>query len=64
MVFHLSFSDDMFPHVSKTLLRILAVLKSAVVSAVSDRRQTSKSSTLPTPPLGQDMTQGQFLSGV
>ena len=28
------------------------------------QHQTKKLSYLPTPPLGQDMTQGQFLSGV
>ena len=79
MVFRWSLSDSKSPQVSKTRLRILAVLSNAVVWIVSTRPPTSKSSRpfnnpliivpyapllllsyLPTPPLGQDMTQGQF----
>ena len=44
MVFHLSLSYSKSPHVSKTRLRILAVLSSAVVWIVSTRPPTSKSS--------------------
>ena len=44
MVFHWSLSDSKFPQVSRTRLRILAVLSNAVVWIVSTRPSTSKSS--------------------
>ena len=44
MVFHWSLSDCKSPQVSRTRLRILAVLSSAVVWIVSTRPPTSKSS--------------------
>ena len=44
MVFHRSLSDSKSPQVSKTRLRILAVLSNAVVCIVSTRPPTSKSS--------------------
>ena len=44
MVFHWSFSDSKSPQVSRTRLRILAVLSNAVVWIVSTRPPTSKSS--------------------
>ena len=44
MVFHWSLSDSMSPQVSRTRLRILTVLSSAVVWIVSTRPPTSKSS--------------------
>ena len=44
MVFHWSLSDSKSPQVSRTRLRILAVLSSAVVWIVSTRPPTSKSS--------------------
>ena len=44
MVFHRSLSDSKSPHVSRTRLRILAVLSNAVVWIVSTRPLTSKSS--------------------
>ena len=44
MVFHWSLSDSKSPQVSRTLLRILAVLSNAVVCIVSTRPPTSKSS--------------------
>ena len=44
MVFHLSLSDSKSPQVSRTRLRILAVLSNAVVWIVSTRPPTSKSS--------------------
>ena len=43
MVFHWSFSDSKSPQVSRTRLRILAVLSNAVVWIVSTRPPTSKS---------------------
>ena len=45
MVFHWSLSDSKSPQVSKTLLRILAVLNNAVVWMVSTHPPTSKSSS-------------------
>ena len=45
MVFHWSLSDSKSPQVSRTLLRILAVLNNAVVWMVSTRLSTSKSSS-------------------
>ena len=44
MVFLLSLSDCKCPHVSRTRLRILAVLSNAVIWIVSTRPQTFKSS--------------------
>ena len=44
MVFHRSLSDSKSPQVSRTRLRILAVLSNAVVWIVSTRRPTSRSS--------------------
>ena len=44
MVFHWSLSDSKFPQVSRTRLRILAVLSNAIVWIVSTRLPTSKSS--------------------
>ena len=44
MVFHWSLSDSKSPQVSRTRLRILAVLGNAVVWIVSTRPPTSKSS--------------------
>ena len=44
MVFHWSLSDSNSPQVSRTLLRILAVLNNAVVWIVSTRPPNSKSS--------------------
>ena len=44
MVFHWGFSDSKSPQVSRTRLRILAVLSNAVVWIVSTRPPTSKSS--------------------
>ena len=44
MVFHWSLSDSKSPQISKTRLRILAVLSNAVVWIVSTRPPTSKSS--------------------
>ena len=44
MVFHWSLSDSKSPRVSRTRLRILAVLSNAVVWIVSTRPPTSKSS--------------------
>ena len=44
MVFHWSLSDSKSPQVSRTRLRILAVLSNAVVWIVSTRSPTSKSS--------------------
>ena len=45
MVFHGSLSDSKSPQVSRTLLRILAVLNNAVVWIVSTRPPTSMSSS-------------------
>ncbi len=45
MVFHWSLSGSKSPRVSRTLLRILAVLSNAVVLMVSTRPPTSKSSS-------------------
>ena len=44
MVFHWSLSDSKSPQVSRTRLRVLAVLSNAVVWIVSTRPPTSKSS--------------------
>ena len=44
MVFHWSLSDSKSPQISRTRLRILAVLSSAVVWIVSTRPPNSKSS--------------------
>ena len=44
MVFHWNLSDSKSPQVSKTRLRILAVLRNAVIWIVSPRPPTSKSS--------------------
>ena len=44
MVFHWSPSDSKSPQVSRTRLRILAVLSNAVIWIVSTRSPTSKSS--------------------
>ena len=44
MVFHWSLSDSKTPHVSRTRLRILAVIGNAVIWIVSTRPPTSKSS--------------------
>ena len=44
MVFHWSLSDSKSPQVSRTRLRILAVLSNVVVWIVSTRPSTSKSS--------------------
>ena len=44
MVFHWSLSESKSPQVSRTRLRILAVLSNAVIWIVSTRPQTSKSS--------------------
>ena len=44
MVFHWSLSDSKSPQVSRTHLRILAVLSKAVIWIVSTRPPTSKSS--------------------
>ena len=44
MVFHWSLSDSKSPQVSRTRLRILAVLSTTVVWIVSTRPPTSKSS--------------------
>ena len=44
MVFHWSLSDSKYPQVSRTLLRILAVLNNVVVWMVSTRPPTTKSS--------------------
>ena len=44
MVFHWSLSDSKSPQVSRTRLRILAILSNAVVWIVSTRPPTSKSS--------------------
>ncbi len=44
MVFHWSLSDSKSPQVSRTRLRLLAVLSNAVVWIVSTRPPTSKSS--------------------
>ena len=43
MVFHRSLSDSKSPHVPRTLLSILAVLKNVVVCTVSTRPPTPKS---------------------
>ena len=43
MVFHWNLSDSKSPQVSRTCLRILAILSNAVVWIVSTRLQTSKS---------------------
>ena len=43
MVFHMSLSDSKSPQVSRTRLRILAVLSNAVIWIVSTRPPTSKS---------------------
>ena len=43
MAFHWSLSDSKSPQVSRTRLRILAVLSNAVISIVSTRPPTSKS---------------------
>ena len=51
MVFHWSLSDSKSPQVSRTHLRILAVLNNAVVWMVSTRPPTSKSSSLLNNPL-------------
>ena len=51
MVFHWSLSDSKSPQVSRTRLRILAVLSDAVVWIVSTRPPTSKSSRLFNNPL-------------
>ena len=45
MVFHWSLSDSKSPQVSMTLLSIVAVLNNVVVSMVSTRPPTSKSSS-------------------
>ena len=45
MIFHWSLSDSKSPQVSRTRLRILAVLSNAVVWIVSTRPPTSKSSS-------------------
>ena len=45
MVFHTSLSDSKSPQVSRTLLSILAVLNNVVVSMVSTRLPTFKSSS-------------------
>ena len=45
MVFHWNLSDSKPPQVSRTLLSILAILNNAVVSMVSTRPSTSKSSS-------------------
>ena len=45
MVFHWSLSDSKSPQVTRTLLRILAVLNNPVVWVVSTRPPTSKSSS-------------------
>ena len=45
MVFHWSLNDSMSPQISRTFLRILTVLNSAVVWTVSTRPLTSKSSS-------------------
>ena len=45
MVFHWSLSDSKSPQVSRTLLRILAILNNAVVWMVSTRPPSSKSSS-------------------
>ena len=44
MVFHWSLSDSKSPQVSRTRLRILAVLSNAVIWIISTRQPTSKSS--------------------
>ena len=69
MIFYWSLWDRKSSQVSRTLLSILAVLNNDVVWMVSTRPPTSNSSSpfnpiYQPPPLGQDMTQGQFLSGV
>ena len=51
MVFHRSLSDSKSPHVSRTLLSILAVLNNAVVWMVSARPPTFKSSSPSNSPL-------------
>ena len=51
MVFHWSLSDSKSPQVSRTRLRILAVISNAVVWIVSTRPPTSKSSRLFNNPL-------------
>ena len=51
MVFHWSFTDSKSPHVSRTLLSILAVLNNVVVWTVSTRSLISKSSSLFNNPL-------------
>ena len=51
MFFHWSLSDSKSPQVSRTRLRILAVLSNAVVWIVSTRLPTSKSSRLFNNPL-------------
>ena len=51
MVFHWSLSDSKSPQVSRTRVRILAVLSNAVVWKVSTRPPTSKSSRLFNNPL-------------
>ena len=45
MAFHCSLSDSKPPHVSRTLLSILGVLNNVLVSMVSTRPSTSKTST-------------------
>ena len=52
MVFHWSLSDSKSPQVSRTRLRILAVLSNAVVWIVPTRPPTSKSSRPFNNPLG------------
>ena len=44
MVFHWSLSDRKSPQVSRTRLRILAILRNAIIWIVSTRPSTSKSS--------------------
>ena len=44
MVFHWSLSDHKSPQVSRTRLRILAILRNAIIWIVSTRPSTSKSS--------------------
>ena len=51
MVFHWSLSDSKSPQVSRTRLRILAVLRNTVVWIVSTRPPTSKSSRFLNNPL-------------
>ena len=59
-----NFSLDIFEHIMCSKISRLKLNEEYYRPAFDDKLEYLFGTIYPTPPLGQDMTQGQFLSGV